>query len=139
MVRVRGWCAIPWMRTPRPMGLGRGWLRWCEFSSSAVGLRGLHGLQDAASFKMVVPRDRGSLVTTFSWPHARHFTKSQQYPKSHTRAYHHAAIFFLLAQHFPSIKILTLENDFHEEISSLSPTSRIIDRHARGRHRNVPI
>lgn len=26
--------------------------------------------------------------------------------------------FFLLAQHFPSIKILTLENDFHEEIFS---------------------
>lgn len=57
---------IPWIRTLRPMRLGRGWLRWCEFSSSTVGLRGLHGPQDAASFKMVVPRERGSLVITLS-------------------------------------------------------------------------
>lgn len=126
------------MRTPRPMGLGRGWLQWCEFSSSAVGLRGLHGLQDAASFKMVVPRDRGSLVTTFSCRmHAISRNRNTIPGVSHAGVPHHAAIFFLLAQHFPSIKILTLENDFHEEISSLSPTSRVIDRHTRGHHRNV--
>lgn len=100
----------------------RGWLQWCEFSPSAVGLRGcrLHGLQDAASFKMVVPRDRISRDYALV-PQARHFTKSQQYLGS-TRGL--TTPQFSLAQRFPGIKILTLGNDFHEEISSLVARAR---------------
>lgn len=46
------------------------------------------------------------------------------------------SLFFLLVQRFPSIKILTLENDFHKEISSCRHL-RVIDRFARGCRRNV--
>lgn len=80
------------MRTPRPMGSERGWLRQCEFSSSVVRCVGCTVRRMQHLCKMVVLRDRGSLRDHALVPHARHFTKSQQYPESHTRAYHHAAI-----------------------------------------------
>lgn len=132
-------CGIPWVKMPRPMGLERGWLRWCESSPSIVGLRGLHGLQDAASFKMVALRDRISRNHSFV-PRARHFTKSHNTVSTkHGRAPRKLFLlfFFLPVYRFPSIKILTLENDFHKEISSCH--SRVIDRLAHRCRRNVAI
>lgn len=77
--------------------------------------------EDAASFKMVVrhpplPPGTGSLPRVTESALAR--------PPFYKIPRLTAPRDFLLAQHFPSIKILTLENDFREEISSRRRSAR---------------